>query len=61
LKSLSKALHVGLIVGLGYGAAITSVNAISPNMPRPGLYAAIVGIYHLVGLIVCSPILYWLR
>jgi hypothetical protein len=61
VKSLPKALHVGLIVGLGYGAAITSVNAISPNMPRPGLYAAIVGIYHLVGLIVCSPILYWLR
>lgn len=56
--STQNALGVGLVVGLGYGATITSVNAISPNMPRPGLYAAVTGSYHLTGLVICSAILY---
>ena len=47
-------------VGLGYGAAITSVNAITPNMPHPGLYAAVVGSYHCIGLLLASAVLYWL-
>jgi hypothetical protein len=58
--TLEKYLLIGLTVGLGYGAAITSVNAISPNMPRPGLYAAVVGTYHLVGLLLAAAVLYWL-
>lgn len=57
---LPGALRIGLIVGIGYGATITSVNAISPNMSRPGLYAAVTGSYHLVGLVLGSAILYWL-
>jgi Protein of unknown function (DUF1761) len=56
--TLKDYLFVGLTVGLGYGAAITSVNAIAPNMPRPGLYAAVVGTYHLVGLLLTSSVLY---
>jgi Protein of unknown function (DUF1761) len=53
-------LLIGLTVGLGYGAAITSVNAIAPNMPHPGLYAAVVGTYHVIGLLLASAVLYWL-
>lgn len=45
---------------VGFGAAITSVNAISPNMPRPGLYALVTGSYHAVGLVLVSAIQYWL-
>lgn len=59
-SSLPGALSIGLIVGLGYGAAITGVNAISPNMRRPGLYAAVTGSYHAVGLTLCSAIHHWL-
>lgn len=59
-RSMAEALHVGLIVGLGFGAAITSVNAVSPNMPRPALYALVTGSYHLAGAMVCSAIIYWL-
>ena len=59
-QSLSDALSIGLTVGLGYGVTITTVNAISPNMPRPALYALVTGSYHLVGLLLCSAILYWL-
>lgn len=58
--TLQNYLLVGLTVGLGYGAAITSVNAIAPNMPRPGLYAAVVGSYHMVGLLLTAAVLFWL-
>lgn len=57
--SLPDALLLGLIVGIGFGVTITGVNAIAPNMPRPGLYAAVTGSYHLTGLLVASAILYW--
>jgi hypothetical protein len=59
-QSLSDYLRVGLTVGIGYGATITSVNAIAPNMPHPALYAAVVGGYHLVGLLLCAAVLYLL-
>jgi len=59
-ESFSSFLAVGLIVGLGYGASITAVNAISPNMHNPGLYALVTGSYHLIGLLLCSSVLYWL-
>jgi hypothetical protein len=59
-QSLADYLQVGLVVGIGYGATITTVNAIAPNMRHPGLYAAVVGSYHLVGLVLCAAVLYWL-
>lgn len=59
-QSLAEFLRVGLTVGLGYGATVTAVNAISPNMRKPLLYAAVVGSYHLVGLALCSAVLHWL-
>lgn len=57
---LTDYLKVGCCVGLGYGATITTVNAIAPNMPHSGLYAAVVGSYHVVGLVLGSAVLYWL-
>lgn len=59
-ESFQKAVALGLACGVGFGAAITSVNAISPNMPRPGLYALVTGSYHAVGLVLVSAIQYWL-
>jgi len=59
-QSLAEFLHVGLTAGLGYGATVTAVNAIAPNMPKPGLYAAVVGSYHFLGISLCSVVLYWL-
>jgi hypothetical protein len=57
-QSLADYLQVGLVVGMGYGATITTVNAIAPNMRHPGLYAAVVGSYHFVGLVLCAAVLY---
>ncbi len=53
-------LRVGLLVGLGFGATVTTTNAISPNMHNPGLYAAVVGSYHVAGLALCAGVLYGL-
>lgn len=57
-QSLADYLKIGFLVGACYGASITTVNAISPNMHRPGLYACVVGSYHLLGLILCAAVLY---
>lgn len=59
-ESLQNAVVLGLVCGVGFGATITSVNAISPNMPRPGLYALVTGGYHAVGLVLVSAIHHWL-
>ncbi len=59
-QSLADYLRVGFTVGIGYGAAITTVNAIAPNMRHPGLYAAVVGSYHFLGLVLCATVLYLL-
>lgn len=59
-QSLMDHLEIGLVVGVGYGATVTGVNAIAPNMPRPGLYAAVVGAYHAVGNVLCAALVYWL-
>ncbi|WP_157205703.1 hypothetical protein [Methylomonas koyamae] len=55
---MAAALQIGFMAGAGYGAALTDVNAISPNMPKPGLYALVVGGYHWLGLALCAAILY---
>lgn len=51
-------LEIGLVVGVGYGATVTGVNAIAPNMPRPGLYAAVVGSYHAIGNLLCAALIH---
>lgn len=57
-QSFMHAIGLGLVVGLGYGGTVTGVNAISPTLPRPGLFAAITGSYHAIGLIGVTLILY---
>ncbi len=59
-QSFAEFLRVGLTAGLGYGATVTAVNAIAPNMRKPGLYAAVVGAYHFFGIALCSVVLHWL-
>lgn len=48
---------LGLIVGLGYGAAVAGVDATAPSHPRPGTVAVIVGAYWTVGLTMVAVIL----
>jgi len=59
--SLGKALMIGGILGLGYGATITSVNAISPAIRKPALFSLVTGSYHALGLTICAAILHLWR
>ena len=48
---------LGLIVGVGYGAAVAGVDATAPSHPRPGMLALIVGAYWTMGLTMVAVIL----
>ena len=57
IENLSDAVALGLIVGIGYSAAVSFTNAITPNMPKPVLFGLITGSYHLAGVIVAALII----
>ncbi len=61
ISALSDALLLGVIVGVGYAAAVSFNNAISPNMPRPLLYGAVTGGYHVVGIVIVAAIIFGLK
>ncbi len=52
------AVLIGVILGFGYGGTITGVNAISSSMSRPGLFTIVTGGYHVIGLVLCTVIIY---
>ncbi len=58
---LSEALTLGLIVGVGYLASISFNNAITPNTPRPLLYGAVTGSYHIAGVLIVAAIIFGLK
>jgi hypothetical protein len=55
--SVADGLALGLLVGVGYGAAIAGVDATAPSHPRPGTLALIVGAYWAIGLAIVAVIL----
>jgi hypothetical protein len=55
--SATDGVALGLIVGLGYGAAVAGVDATAPSHPRPGTLAFIVGTYWTLGLTMVAVIL----
>lgn len=57
-ETMTQAIRVGIIMGVGYGFMITGINAIMPVIPRPALYTAITGTYHVVGAIICAAMAY---
>jgi hypothetical protein len=61
IDSYQDALVFAIIVGFGYLVANTVDIAINPNIPRPLLYGAISGSYHLVGILMVSMILVSMR
>jgi hypothetical protein len=61
IQQLSDALMLGVIVGIGYASSISFNNSIAPNMPKPLLFGAVTGAYHLVGIILVAAIIFSLR
>lgn len=50
-STVGDAIVLGLVVGVGYAAALTLLDATFSNRPQPGAYFAIAAGYHLVGLV----------
>ncbi len=61
IDSYQAAIEFALIVGVGYLVANTVNIAINPNIPRPMLYGAISGAFHLVGIFIASVIIYAMK
>ncbi|MCB5274680.1 hypothetical protein BJG92_02217 [Arthrobacter sp. SO5] len=61
LQHLADALLLGGIVGIGYAASASLNGAITPNNPRPFLFAAVTGGYHIAGSIIVSVIIVAMR
>ena len=57
IEHLREALLLGLVVGIGYAAAVSLTNAVTPNTARPLLLGAITGGYHVVGIVTVSGII----
>jgi len=55
--SYNEAMILGFIVGVGYAGSVSFVNAITPKTPRPFLQGAIVGSYHVLGIILAAVII----
>jgi hypothetical protein len=56
-STVGDAIVLGLVVGVGYAAALGLLDSAFGNRPQPGTYFAIVTGYHLVGLVGASLIL----
>ena len=57
ITGLSEAVVLALVLGVGYAAAVSLTNAVTPTTPRPLLLGAVAGGYHVVGTLVVSVIL----
>lgn len=57
ITTIGSAITFALVIGTGYLVANTVNIAINPNMPRPLLYGAISGAFHLTAMTLASIIL----
>jgi hypothetical protein len=57
IEGWADAAMLGLVVGIGYSAAVTFTNAVTPTTPHPLAFAAITGSYHVVGAVIAAVII----
>src|SRR5688500_12217242 len=61
IDTYSETFQFAFVVGFGYLVANTVNIAINPNIPRPLYYGAISGCYHMVGIVIATSILYFVK
>lgn len=61
IETLHDALILATIIGIGYAASASFVNAINPKIARPLLYGAVTGGYHIVSILVIVVIVFWMK
>jgi hypothetical protein len=57
VEGLADAALLGLVVGIGYSAAVTFTNAVTPTTRHPLAFAAITGSYHVAGTVIAAVII----
>ncbi len=61
IQSLADAMMLGLIAGVGYAAAVSGTNAITPTAARPVVLGMIQSIYHIIGMVIIAVIIFSLK
>lgn len=61
IDSFGTAWQLAAVVGIGYLVANTVNIGINPNIPKPILYGAISGAFHLVAIFIVCTILYAMK
>jgi hypothetical protein len=56
-EGLGDAVALGLVLGVGVAAPVTLTNALTPHTPRPFLFAAVTGSYHVVAVVLAAAVL----
>lgn len=57
-KSIFEAFILGLILGIAFALPVSLVNSINPKIAKPTKYGLITGIYHIIGIILSTIIIY---
>lgn len=61
IQSYQAAWEFAALVGIGYLVTNTVNIAINPNIPKPMLYGAVSGAFHLVGIFIVCTILFAMK
>lgn len=61
IEGWADAALLGLVVGIGFSAAVTFTNAVTPTTRHPLAFAAITGSYHVVGAVIAAVIIATMR
>lgn len=57
-ESISDSILSGLILGVFIALPVSLVNAINPKVSKPTKYGLITGLYHIIGIILSTIIIY---
>lgn len=58
IATVGEAITLGLVGGVGYAGVASGVNAITPKIPKPLLFGAITGTYHMLCITLVALLLY---
>lgn len=61
VNAIADAIVLALVVGVGYAASVSVVNAVNPRMAKPLLYGAVTGGYHVASVLLVAVIVFVMK
>jgi hypothetical protein len=58
VNSITNALTVGLLTGIGFATAVVFTTVVIPTMKKPLVFGAITGTAHALGIVIATLIIY---